>query len=89
MMWWGHGWWWAGAVFMVICMVAMVRMMGHGGHGSHDGHGSHGSDAGHGWDDPAERTLANRLASGEIDVEEYERLREVIRRTDSTSGGPR
>lgn len=87
MMWWGHGWWWLGAVVMVICMVAMFRMMSHGGHGSQGG--GHGSHEGHGWDDPAGRTLANRLASGDIDVEEYERLREVIRRTDSAPGGPR
>ena len=74
MMWgWGAGWWWlVGAGFMVICMVIMGRMMGH----AHSGHGGHGRS-----DDP-ERTLADRLARGEIDVEEYERLLETLRRTD-------
>lgn len=76
MMWgWGPGWWLLGAVFMVICMLMMGRMMGGMGHG-HSGHGEHGSP-----DDP-ERTLANRLASGEIDIEEYHRLLEALRHTD-------
>jgi uncharacterized membrane protein len=77
MMWgWGTGWWWlVGAGFMVICMLMMVRMMGGMGHG-HSGHGGHGRS-----EDP-ERTLADRLARGEIDVEEYERLLETLRRTD-------
>lgn len=70
---WGTGWWWlVGAGFMVLCMVMMVRMMGHGP----SGHGGHGRS-----DDP-ERTLANRLARGEIDVEEYHRRLETLRRTD-------
>ncbi len=85
-MWWGHGWWWI--VVMAIGIVAMSRMMGHRGHGGDAGHGRAGH-GGQGSDDPAERTLANRLASGEIDVEEYERLREVIGRTESTHGGAR
>jgi uncharacterized membrane protein len=74
MMWgWGAGWWWlVGAGFMVICMVMMGRMMGHG----HSGHGGHGPSG-----DP-ERTLADRLARGEIDVEEYHHLLETLRRTD-------
>lgn len=80
MMWgWGAGWWWlVGAGFMVICMVMMARMMGGMGHG-HSGHGSHGRS-----DDP-ERTLANRLARGEINVEEYERLLAALRRTDQAA----
>lgn len=86
-MWWGHGWWWI--LVMAICIVAMSRMMGHRGHGGHPGHGGHAGHGGHGSDDPAERTLANRLASGEIEVEEYERLREAIGRTESTHGGAR
>lgn len=75
MMWWGHGWWWI--VLLVVCVVVMARMMGHGGHGGQR----------HGGADTAERMLANRLASGEIDIEEYERLREVLGRTDGTTGG--
>jgi uncharacterized membrane protein len=70
MWWWGPGWWWVGALFMAIFMVAMGRMMGHG----HWGHG------GHGWRDEPERTLADRLARGEIDTEEFERLLEALRR---------
>jgi uncharacterized membrane protein len=84
---WGFGWGWAGAVFMVICIVMMVRMMGHGDHGDH---GDHGPDGGrfttHGGIDAPERTLANRLARGEIDVDEYQRLREILRDSDGTSG---
>jgi uncharacterized membrane protein len=76
---WGSGWWIVGALFMVFCFVMMFRMMSHGGAG-HGGaeHGDHGDGA------DAERTLANRLARGEIDVEEYERLLETLRRTEST-----
>jgi uncharacterized membrane protein len=76
MMWgWGTGWWLVGAVFMVICMVMMGGMMGH----DHSRHGEHGSR-----DDP-ERTLADRLARGEIDLEEYNRLLEALRRTDTSA----
>ena len=68
---WGAGWWWlVGVGFMVLCMVIMGRMMGGMGHG------------GHGRSDDPERMLADRLARGEIDVEEYERLLEALRRTD-------
>ncbi len=82
MMWWGSGWWLVGAVFMVICLVMMFRMVGH----SMMGHGTmgHGSSA-HEENDGPERTLANRLARGEINIEEYERLLEELRRTDSTA----
>ena len=66
------GWWGVGALFMLICMAVMMpRMMWHG-------HWDHG---GHGWTDDPERTLADRLARGEIDTEEYERLLEALRRT--------
>lgn len=87
MMWWGGGWWF-GAAFMIICMLLMARMMmGHGmmGHGMM-GHG--GGEHGGGEDvrtATPEHTLANRLASGEIDVDEYERLLEALRRTDSSA----
>ena len=64
------------AVVMVICMLMMGRMMGGMmGHG-HSQHGEPGST-----DDP-ERTLADRLARGEIDIEEYQRLLEALRHTD-------
>lgn len=82
---WGSGWWILGAVFMVFCIVMMSRMMSHGaaGHGDHAHGGTGRGDRADGGPD-AERTLANRLARGEIDVEEYERLLETIRRNDSS-----
>jgi uncharacterized membrane protein len=82
MMWgWGAGWWLVGAVFMVVCMVMMGRMMGGMmGHG-HSAHSGHGHDR----SDEPDRTLADRLAKGEIDVEEYNRLLETLRRTDHSS----
>lgn len=73
MMWWGHGWWWAGAALMVFCMLMMTRMMGHG----RSRHGGHGTP-GHREHDVPERKLAERLASGEIDIEEFQRLRETL-----------
>ena len=74
---WGHGWWpgvMVMGVFMVICMVMMARMMSHAMPGSHTGESER-----HGPDVP-ERILAQRLASGEIDVGEYERLRDALQR---------
>jgi len=77
MMWGGSGWWWVGAVLVVVCMVMMLRMMSHG-HSGHD-RSTHDGRTG------PERKLADRLASGEIDVDEYERLLEVLRRPDSAA----
>ena len=74
---WGAGWGLVGAAFMVFCVVMMVRMMGMG-------HSGHRGDSGHAGSDEPERMLANRLARGEIDVEEYERLLEALRGTDSS-----
>lgn len=80
MMWgWGAGWWLVGAVFIVICMVMMGRMMG--GRMGH-GRSAHG---GHDRSDEPERTLADRLAKGEIDVEEYKRLLETLQRTNHST----
>jgi putative membrane protein len=69
------GWWGPGVVFMVFCMGMMMwMMMSHGGsHGSHTGE-THGSPG-------AERILAERLARGEIDIEEYERLLAELQQT--------
>ncbi len=76
MMWgWGAGWWLVGAGFMVICMLMMGRMMGGMGHG-------HLRNADPSSRDDPERTLADRLARGEIDIEEYHRLLEALRHTD-------
>jgi uncharacterized membrane protein len=62
---------------MIVCMVMMVWMMGHG-HGSHGSHTveSHGHRSG-----GAERILAERLARGEIDIDEYERRLAGLRHT--------
>ena len=68
-----------GAVFVVIGMVMMGRMMaGMMGHG----HSAHG---GHDRSDEPERTLADRLAKGEIDVEEYNRLLGTLQGTDHSA----
>ena len=72
---WGFGWI-IGGVFMVVCMVMMVRMMG-----GMMGHGHSGHD-GNGWREDPEHTLADRLAKGEIDLEEYKRLREALHGSD-------
>lgn len=82
MMWfWGAegslGWLWivVAAVMMIFCMIMMPGMMRHDRSHSRTGE----------WDrhrpttDTAEHLLANRLASGEIDVDEYERLRDTLR----------
>jgi putative membrane protein len=75
MMWSGSwGWWGPGVLFLVVCTVMMVRMMGHG-HRSHTG-GLHGYRPSR-----AERILAERLARGEIDVDDYERRLAVLQRT--------
>lgn len=73
------GWWGPGVILMIFCMGMMMWMMM-----SH-GHGSHGSQTGepHG-PDGAEHILAERLARGEIDTEEYERRLAVIQRSRET-----
>lgn len=89
MMWWGadgywaQGWGWPGvvvmALFMIMCVAMMSRMMGHGMHRDRPRR-PEGDRR-----EAPERTLAERLARGEIDVDEYDRLLEVLQRpTDST-----
>jgi hypothetical protein len=56
------------ALFMAICMVMMARMTMHRVPGSRTGRSEPDRR------EAPERMLANRLASGEIDVDEYERL---------------
>ena len=71
------GWWFLAIPLMVVCMFMMMRMMGHG-------HGTRSADTG---EPPAprsggpERILAERLARGEIDIEEYERRLAALRST--------
>jgi uncharacterized membrane protein len=79
MMWWNHswgfGWGWIliMALTAVVCVAMMARMMRHGGSGFMRQMGNRDEDA-------PERILARRLANGEIDVAEFERLRDALRR---------
>ncbi|HEU4544089.1 MAG TPA: hypothetical protein VFR23_23365 [Jiangellaceae bacterium] len=89
MMWGGYQWGWPGivlaAVFMVACVALMGRMMGHGRMSNHMNHG-HGlgrqSPARHGTD--VSEHLERRLVNGEIDIDEYYRLRDLL----ADIGGP-
>lgn len=76
--WGGLGWFWVPicALMMIGCMLMMGGMMRHGGHGWRNWYyGEHpdGNDQAQ-RRGSAERILADRLARGEIDVEEYHRL---------------
>jgi putative membrane protein len=75
--WGGVGWFWA-PIMMIGCVLMMVMMMGgmrrHGGHGSQREE-EHGQQA-----ESAERILADRLARGEIDEEEFIHRREILHR---------
>ena len=65
------GWWGPGVLLMGFCMLMMVWMMA--GHGSHGSHHSDSEPSGANGRGSAERILGDRLARGEIDVEEYDR----------------
>lgn len=79
---WGSGWWLAivlmGAL-MVVCMVMMARMMSHAVPCFRAGRSQRRGP------DVPERILAQRLASGEIDIDEYQRLRDALAR-DAVAG---
>lgn len=79
---WGSGRGWPGILTiglgMLACLAMMAMMMRHG----MSGHSSNKPDAG----DSPESILAKRLASGEIDVEEYERTRDALHRIGSPPG---
>lgn len=62
------------AVMVIFCMTMMPSMMRYGRSHSRTGE----RDLHRPTTDSAERILANRLASGEIDVDEYERLRDTL-----------
>ena len=74
------GLWWLFAPLMIVCMVMMIRMMMGHGHASHGGHSSGASGTSEERAGGAERILAERLARGEIDVDEYERRLSVLER---------
>ena len=88
MMWWNHGFGWGWPVFLVMALVfvaMMAVMMRHGT--SMMRHGTSGGTrpASDRDENTPERILARRLASGEIDVQEYERLREALQRTSNST----
>ena len=76
--WGGLGWLWVPimAVMMIGCMLMMGGMMG--GMVRRGWYGSHHEEHHRPRPASAEQTLGGRLARGEIDVEEYERLLAVI-----------
>lgn len=90
MMWWNHGFWgsgwgWSVFVIIVVAMVACMAMMGrmmmrHGtsrpmwdGTSRPTWRGASDRDQ-----EPPEQILERRLASGEIDVEEFNRLQDAL-----------
>jgi uncharacterized membrane protein len=89
-MWWNHGFWGSGwgwpvfavmAVAMVAGMAMMARMMmRHGTSPPRQETGNRGQE-------PPEQILARRLASGEIDVQEFRRLRDALQPASSTPAG--
>ncbi|MCI4674071.1 hypothetical protein [Candidatus Mycolicibacterium alkanivorans] len=74
---WGHAWWpviMLMGVFTVIWLAMMARTMSHAMPRSHTGESErHGPDM-------HQRILAHRLGSGDIDIDEYERLRDALQR---------
>lgn len=79
MMWWnGFGWGWGLVILGMLMCVA--KMMSHSRSRRAREPGETNVDAPERADAP-ERILAKRLASGEIDVEEYQRLRDTLQRT--------
>ena len=74
--------WGFGIVFMVICMAVMMWMMrGHGMFGSRSQESERQTR------DTPERTLDNRFARGEIDVDEYQRRRAELQQTRTSDDG--
>ena len=81
MMWNGFGWGWGLAIMgMIMCVAMMAMMMSHGSSRRTREPGETNVDAPERADAP-EHILARRLASGEIDVEEYRRLRDTLQHT--------
>jgi uncharacterized membrane protein len=84
MMWWNHSWGFGWGWILIIgvamvCVAMMARMMmGHGASGRMGPADDRDEDA-------PERILARRLASGEIDVAEFERLRDALQQTSNST----
>ena len=94
-MWWwgGYHWWWPGpvfmAVFMVACIAGMALMMGHGRMSACVGgmRGFWAQRPGRHPTGTSERILDERLARGEIDVQEYRRIRQTLAGISTPAGG--
>jgi putative membrane protein len=90
-MWWGgFHWWWSGPVLMcvgmLVCMAVMALMMGHGrgmgGMGRFWGQNRSGRDqAG-----TSGQILDERLARGEVDIDEYRRIQQTLAKGNSPAG---
>ena len=75
---WGSGWGWPAILVILFCISMMAMMMRHGMSG-------HTRQTSNRDEDAPESILAKRLARGEIDVEEYERLRGALQRTSNST----
>lgn len=80
--WGGLGWFWFPicGLMMIGCMLMMGGMMRHGEHGWRSWYFGQRPDGGERVQRPdsAEQILADRLARGELDVAEYDRLLAAI-----------
>lgn len=92
-MWWGsyHGWWPGPvlmAVGMLVCVTVMALMMGRGRMPSMGGMcGFWGRNhSGRHQEDTSEQILDERLARGEIDIEEYRRIQQTLAKVNSPAG---
>ncbi len=94
-MWWwgGFHWWWPGlvlmAVFMVACIAGMAFMMGHGRMPACMGgmRGFWPQRLGRHPVGISEQILDERLARGEIDLQEYRRIRQTLAGINSPAEG--
>ena len=90
--WGGYPGWWPGsmlwAVFMVVCVAVMAHMMGHGRRSAGMGgmHRSTGQDSGRHETDESGQILDRRLARGEIDIQEYQRIQQTLAGAGRTAG---
>lgn len=91
--WGGQPEWWPGpmlwAVFMVVCVALMARMMSHGRRSAGIGgmHRSTEQDPGRQETDEASQILNERLARGEIDIQEYQRIQQTLAGASRSAGG--